>query len=440
MTNAPQNTASAPSYKQRMFAAYEWHIAGRYLRSRRREGFVSVIAGFSFAGIALGVATLIIVMAVMNGFRHQLLDRILGVNGHAVVQSMTGEMTDWPVLVDDITKVATVTSVTPMIEGQVMATAGQYSTGVLVRGMSEGDVRKLDFIAERVQAGDLSSFANGEIAIGIRLARHLGVGVGDTVSLISPKGRATPFGVAPRIIGFQVGAIFEIGMSEYDKAYVYMPLAAAQRYFGLGNKVTSLEIKVAQPDNIAPVTAAISDVVRAHVNSIAANDRSLRLLDWRDLNKTFFDALMVERNVMFLILTLIIMVAALNIISGLIMLVKDKGRDIAILRTMGVPAGAVMRIFFIAGASIGTVGTMIGIVIGVTFCTYIEEIRQFLSSLSGTELFSPEVYFLSRMPAHMDVGETVTICLMALALSFLATIYPARRAAKLDPVEALRYE
>jgi len=321
-----------------------------------------------------------------------------------------------------------------------MATAGQYSSGVLVRGVRESDMQKLDFVAGKVQWGSLSSFADGDIAIGTRLANHLGVNVGDTVSLISPKGRATPFGVAPKIVGFKVGAIFEIGMSEYDMTFVYMPLGAAQRYFGLKDRVTALEIKVYDPDKIDPARNAVSAILQAHVDDVATNDRSLRLLDWRDLNKTFFDALMVERNVMFLILTLIIMVAALNVISGMIMLVKDKGRDIAILRTMGVPAGSIMRIFFIAGASIGTVGTLIGIALGVVFCTYIEEIRQFLIELSGTELFSPEIYFLSRMPADMDFGETVTICVMALTLSFLATIYPARRAAKLDPVEALRYE
>ncbi len=434
------DTASSIPLKTKAFAAFEWMVAGRYLRARRREGFVSVIAGFSLAGIALGVATLIIVMSVMNGFRQELLGKILGVNGHAMVQSLDGELLDYDPIAEHMRKLPGVKSAVPMVEGQAMASSQFGAAGVLVRGFKLDDLLAKEYIAGRVIAGSLLALDETSISLGSRLARQLGVGVGDTVSLISPRGRATPFGVAPRIVGYRVAAIYEVGMSEYDNTLAHMTLEAAQNYFNRQGKATAVEIMVDNPDNMDPIRPVLEQALREIVDDPKLVDNVLRLFDWRDLNQTFFSALQVERNVMFLILTLIILVAALNIISGMIMLVKDKAHDIAILRTMGMTRGSVLRIFFIAGASIGTTGTLLGVALGTAFCMNIEELRQFLSRLSGTELFSPEIYFLSRLPAIMDVGEVVTVCLMALGLSFIATIYPAARASRLDPVEALRYE
>src|SRR5437588_15672 len=317
------------------FAPFEWLLSGRYLRARRKEGFISVIAGFSFLGIMLGVATLIIVMAVMNGFRKELLDKILGLNGHLLVQP-----------------------------------------------------------------------------------------------LVAPKGAVTPMGTTPRIKPYKVAAVFEIGMSEYDASFVFMPLPESQAYFNRKDDVTAIEVFTTNPDRIDAFRKAVTE----------AAGRPVFLVDWRQRNSTFFNALQVERNVMFLILTMIVLVAALNIVSGLIMLVKDKGSDIAILRTMGASQGSIMRIFLITGAAIGVVGTLTGFCVGLVICLNIESIRQFLSWLTSTELFSPELYFLSKLPADIDFGETSAVVIMALTLSFLATLYPSWRAARLDPIEALRYE
>ena len=422
------------------FAGFEWHVAGRYLRARRKEGFVSVIAGFSLAGIALGVATLIIVMAVMNGFRTELLGKILGVNGHVIVQSWTGQVWGYDDIIADLKDVPGVANAHAVVPGQVMTSGPRGARGAMIRGMSEEALRDLPIVAGNIREGSLDNFKAGTVAIGTRMAFNMGVGVGDKLTLISPQGRSTPFGTAPRIVGYEVAAIFELGMSEYDGLIVYMPIGDAQRYFNMGDSAGMIEILIDNPDNVDAYRDRIDAALTASLDRQGRSRDTIRLRDWRDLNPTYFSALQVERNVMFLILTLIILVAALNIISGMIMLVKDKGRDIAILRTMGMSSGSVMRIFFIAGASIGTLGTAIGVALGTLFCAYIEEIRQLMSRLTGTELFSPEIYFLSRMPAELNVSETVMICLMALALSFLATLYPAWRAARLDPVEALRYE
>jgi len=414
------------------FSAFERLIAWRYLRSRRKEAFISVIASISFNDIMLGVATLIIVMAVMNGFRAELLTRILGVNGHMVLQAVDTPFDDYAEVAQRINGVAGVRYAVPLIEGQTLATGpiGRGS-GALVRGMREEDVKKLDLVATNIRQGTLDGFDSGEgVAIGVRMAESLGLALGDLITLTSPDGDITPFGTTARQKSYPVTAIFQVGMSEYDAQIVFMALSEAQLYFNSEGVVQSIELFVDNPDAI--------DALKPQVE--AAAQRPVFITDWRQRNQTFFSALEVERNVMFMILTLIVLVAALNIISGLFMLVKDKGQDIAILRTMGATRGAVLRIFVMTGAAIGVVGTMAGVLLGVIVCLNVESIRQFFSWLSGTTLFNPELYFLSQLPAKMDVSETFSVVLMALALSFLATLFPAWRAASLDPVEALRYE
>ena len=413
------------------FAPFEWMLSRRYLRARRKEGFISVIAGFSFLGIMLGVATLIIVMAVMNGFRKELLDKILGLNGHLLVQPIDSPLTDWDAVAGRISKVPGIRLAAPVVEGQALASSPFNASGVLVRGVRSDDLNKLTSIAKNIKQGSLDGFDEGEgVAIGRRLADQLSLRAGDNVTLVAPRGAVTPMGTTPRIKSYNISAVFEIGMSEYDAAFVFMPLKEAQAYFNRAGDVTSIEVYGDDPDQVERYRKLVND----------AAGRPIFIVDWRQRNATFFNALQVERNVMFLILTLIVLVAALNIVSGLIMLVKDKGRDIAILRTMGATQGAIMRVFLITGASIGVVGTLVGLLVGTVVCLNVESIRRFLSWMTNTELFSPELYFLSQLPADMDVGETTAVVVMALALSFLATLYPAWRAARLDPVEALRYE
>jgi lipoprotein-releasing system permease protein len=415
----------------RPFAPFEWMVSLRYLRSRRKEGFISVIAGFSFLGILLGVATLIIVMAVMNGFRKELLDKILGLNGHLLVQPLEQPLTDWEVVAERLSKVPGIRLAAPIVEGQALASSPFNSAGVLVRGIRAADLGKLTSIANNIKQGTLEGFDGGQgLAIGRRLSDQLSVRAGDNITLVAPRGAVTPMGTTPRIKTYKVGAVFEIGMSEYDSSIVFMPMPEAQLYFNRAGDVTAIEVYTDNPDRM--------DFYRRLVT--AAAERPIFMIDWRQRNATFFNALQVERNVMFLILTLIILVAALNIISGLIMLVKDKGRDIAILRTIGSTQGAIMRIFLITGSSIGVMGTLAGFLLGVVVCLNVESIRQFLSWLTRTELFSPELYFLSKLPAEMDVGETTAVVVMSLTLSLIATLYPSWRAARLDPVEALRYE
>jgi lipoprotein-releasing system permease protein len=415
----------------RPFAPFEWMLSLRYLRARRKEGFISVIAGFSFVGIMLGVATLIIVMAVMNGFRKELLDKILGLNGHLLIQPLESPLNDWEQVADRVSRVAGVMLAAPVVEGQALASSPFHASGVLVRGMRAKDIVKLPSIANNIKQGTLNGFDEGQgVLIGRRLADQLSLRAGDSVTLVAPKGAVTPMGVQPRIKAYKVAAVFEIGMSEYDIGFLFMPLPEAQAYFNRTGDVTAIEVYVDNPDRVDRYRALITE---------AAN-RPIFMIDWRQRNATFFNALQVERNVMFLILTLIVLVAALNIVSGLIMLVKDKGSDIAILRTMGATQGSVMRVFLITGASIGVFGTLMGFLAGLLVCLNIESIRQFLSWMTSTELFSPELYFLSRLPADMDLSETVAVVVMALALSLLATLYPSWRAARLDPVEALRYE
>ncbi|HUF44057.1 MAG TPA: lipoprotein-releasing ABC transporter permease subunit [Aestuariivirgaceae bacterium] len=416
----------------RPFSAFERLVARRYLRARRREGFISVIAGFSFLGIMLGVATLIIVMAVMNGFRGELLAKVLGYNGHAMVYSALGDaIPDFDREVEALLEVPGVVKAMPFLEAQVMASSLRANSGALVRGIRERDLKALTSVNNERLSGTFDGFdLSGGVAVGYRLAWKHGLELGDSLMLISPDGPETILGTTPRMRSFEVVAVFEIGMSEYDSSVIYMPLEAAQEYFLSEGDVSAIELMVEDPDAIDSYLSALQERVGP----------GLRFVTWKRTNQTFFSALEVERNVMFVILTLIILVAALNVISGLIMLVKDKGRDIAILRTMGATRGAIQRIFFMTGAAIGTAGTLAGLLLGIVVSLNVEHIRQFLAWLTGTELFPPELYYLSQLPSDLDPGQTAAVVVMALALSFLATLYPSLRAARLDPVEALRYE
>lgn len=422
----PRKSGTAP------FSAFEWMLAGRYLRARRSEGWISVIASFSLAGIALGVATLIIVMSVMNGFREELMGKILGFNGHFVVQGLGPTVQNWDNLATRLRRVPGVVRVTPLVEGQALATAAGASPGVLVRGVRPNDIMNMKLVADSLSEGAIQRYQanSSSVLIGERLADQMGLMPGMNIVLISPRGDVTPFGTLPRRKQYTVAGTFKVGMSEYDQSVIFMPLAEAQLYFNRGSGVTGIEVMIKDPDMVSEVRPRI----------LATVGESARLIDWQQMNKTFFDALQVERTVMFLILSLIIIVAGFNIISGMIMMVKDKTRDIAILRTMGATSGTILRVFLMSGSAIGVVGTFIGFLLGVMFCTYIEEIRQFLIWVTGMNLFPDTLYFLSKLPAKMEADEVTLVVLTSLTLSILATVYPAWRAAKLDPVDALRYE
>ena len=416
-----------------IFNAFERKVAMRYLRARRQEGFISVIAGFSLLGIALGVATLIIVMAVMNGFRHELLGRILGVNGHLAVYSEQGRIAEFEALAEQVAVLNHVKAVIPQIQAQVMVTAGDIARGGVVRAMRREDFLSRDVVVEgvRKKGGSLDDFGDPDmVVVGHRLAQQLGLKVGSSITLVSPSGSATVIGTVPRIKSYRIGAVFDVGMFEYDSSFIYMPLEAAQLFFRLKNMANALEVFLDSPDVAREVRGEVALKIGP----------GFRTFDWQQSNQSFFNAIQVERNVMFLILSLIILVAAFNILSGQTMLVKDKGRDIAVLRTMGASRASVLKIFFLSGASIGVVGTLAGFVLGLAFSENIETIRQGLQGLTGTELFSAEIYFLSRLPAVVDPIEVAQVVGMALFWSFLAPLWPAWRAAKLDPVEALRYE
>ncbi len=426
------------------FAPFEWLIALRYLRPKRKQGAITLIAIISLLGITAGVAALIIVMSVMNGFRAELLSRILGLNGHIIVQNISAGLPNYDAVAQKIRAVPGVTDTMPIVEGQVIVSTDGSTFGALTRGM-----RKSDFAAlmARIQEsashepnganrrvlsdGALEHFDDGQsVVVGYRLAEKLGVVPGMTVTLIAPKGQVTPFGMTPRVKSYRVAGTFNIGMSQYDETFIYMPLAESQLYFSMGDTVGGIEVMVTDPDEVA----SLREVVQQ------AAGPKIRVLDWQDMSANLFEALQVEAAAMFFILSIIVGVAALNIISSLIMMVKDKSGDIAILRTMGASRGAIMRVFLIAGASVGVLGTVVGMLIGVLFCQYIEPIRQFVAGIAGKDVFNPMVYFLSQLPAKMDVRDVIWVVSLSLGLSFIATLYPSWRAARLDPVEALRYE
>jgi lipoprotein-releasing system permease protein len=414
-----------------IFSAFERLVAFRYLRARREEGFVSVIAGFSLLGIALGVATLIIVMSVMNGFRAELLGRILGIQSHITVSSLQGAITNYDELTERLKQLPGVHSVSPMIDGQVFVSANGRGAGAVVRGLRQADIKNRELIADSIYAGNLDDFKGEDVAlVGIEMARSLGLMIGSEVKAISPQTTATMGGTLPRIREFRVVAIFDVGMYEYDSSFMYIPLEAAQVYFRQRGAASDLEVMADNVEQVGPVKSEIAKALGS----------GYRMTDWQIANANLFGAIEVERTVMFLILTLIIIVAAFNIISGQIMLVKEKGRNIAIMRTMGATRGAILRVFLLSGASIGVAGTILGCVLGVAFSLNIETIRRWLEQVTGKELFNPVVYFLSKLPAIVDWTEVAVIVAMALVLTLLASLYPAWRAARLDPVEALRYE
>jgi len=434
MTDAALTTAAvaeAPSRGARAFSRFEWMVAFRYLRGRRSQRSISVIAGFSFLGIMLGVAALIVVMSVMNGFRHDLLDKIIGLNGHMFLQGADTPLTDYDAVVARVSKVPGVVLALPLVEGQALASSPYNSSGALVRGIREADLRRLPGVGANIKLGSLDGFDDGAgVAVGAKLAEHLGLRIGDRITIVAPRGAQTPFGTTPRIKAYNISAIFQIGMSNFDNSFIFMPLSEAQAYFNQDGIANVIEVYSDNPDDMDALRARIEPVLQ----------RPMIMIDWRQRDRTFFDALNVERNVMFAILTLIVLVAALNIISGLIMLVQDKARDIAVLRTMGATRGAVMRIFLITGAMIGVVGTFAGVLIGLLVAHNVEKIREGLNWLLSANLFPSDLYFLSQLPSRVEPGDVASVVIMTLVLSLGATLYPSWRAARLDPVEALRYE
>lgn len=412
-----------------MFSRFEIMVALRYLQARRKEGFISITALFSLIGIALGVATLIVVMSVMNGFRQELLSRILGINGHVNVGSYTEKITDYDQMVADFNTVDGVNYTIPMIDAQVMLSYRGNAAGAMVKGIRLEDIAKKELIADNIKFGELSALAEpNTVIIGKNMAINMGIVPGDVIKLISPKGNSTIIGMVPRIKTYKVGALFEVGMHEYDSTTIFMPLDSAQKYFKMGNTVNKVEVTL---DEAVPLKLKRAELERLVNEKYYVND-------WQDLNSSFFNALDVERSVMFLILTLIILIAAFNIISSLIMLVNDKGQSIAILRTIGATRGMVMRVFFLCGASVGLLGTLIGALIGISFASNIQSIQAFVESVTGSKVFDPVVYFLSELPSVINYNEVFLIIIMSLSLSLSATLYPSFRAARIHPAEALK--
>lgn len=415
-----------------MFNRFERAVAGRYLRARRGERFVSIIAIFSLIGIALGVATLIIVMAVMNGFRADLMARVLGLNGDLNIFRSGRTLDHYERDVSALHNISHVVRVTPMAEGTVLINAGRYATGGVLRGLSPEDFKELHALSDTIVAGKLENFSGDDsVAIGATLAARAGLRIGDKITLLSPSGRTTPIGVVPRVKAYHISIVFDAGVNDYDSSVVLMPLEAAQRFLMMPGAVSLIQVATSDSLHVRRVTRAITERL---------DDPDLQIIDWTQSNNAFLGALTVQQNVMFLILTLIILVAAFNTVSSMIMMVKDKTRDIAVLRTLGASRAAIMRIFFMCGASVGVFGTLLGFGLGVIFCFNIERIQYAVEHVTHSTLFNPEFYYLEHLPAKLVWSQVSEVVVMSLFLSFIATLYPSWRAAKTDPCEALRHE
>jgi lipoprotein-releasing system permease protein len=417
------------------FGTWERTVAWRYLRNKRKNGGVALIAIISFAAVMLAVFALITVMSVMNGFRAELLGRLLGFNGHVYAQGPLLNGPDRDGVIGRIKAVRGVTQAAPMVEAQAMVIGPSQVSGAIVRGVSPADLRGMKMISSNIKRGSLAGFGEGEyggdiVLIGDRMARNLGLSVGDAITLISPSGPATAFGTSTREKDYTVGGIFSVGMSQFDESFVYMALPQAQLFFGRDTSIDYVEIKVADPDKVKDIKPIIEQ----------ASGPGAFVQDWMDKNSSYFNALQVERKVMRLILFIVVAIATLNIISALVMLVKNKGRDIAILRTIGASQASILRIFMMAGASIGLAGTVAGLLLGTLFCANITAIQNFVEWLTGTAVFSADIYFLAHIPAKIDWSEVGVIVGISTALSVLATLLPAISASRIDPVEALRYE
>lgn len=417
-----------------MFGPFERAVAGRYLRARRGERFVSIIAIFSLIGIALGVATLIVVTSVMSGFQTELESRILGVNGHITIEAYAGDAIDnYQPLLAGIRGIKGIVSALPVLDGQALLTTDHGGAkGGLVRGMTLDDLHALHPVSDHIVAGSLQNFIGDDaIAIGTGLAQSYQLKIGDSLTVLSPQGAATPFGTVPRIRAYKVVAVFDAGLYDYNNSVVFMPLPAAQVFFQKPDAITGIEIRVTEPDKVEALLPPIRQV---------AGDRKLWLRDWRHANDTIIGVLQVQKDTMFIVLGMIVLVAAFNVISSLIMMVKDKTRDIAVLRTLGAESAAVLRIFLMCGAFVGVVGTVIGTIFGIVFCRNIVAIQRIVEDLTGGKVFDSSVFMLTALPNTIDWGDVVRVVVLGLVLSLLATLYPSWRAARTDPVEALRHE
>ncbi|MDX2210196.1 MAG: lipoprotein-releasing ABC transporter permease subunit [Sphingopyxis sp.] len=411
---------------------HEWMIFKRYLLPHRGEGFIFVAAGFSFTAVMLGVAALVVVMSVVNGVRAELFNKIVGLNGHAVVQGFGGRLDDWQELLRQAKAVPGVVSATPLIEQPLLTTFNGRVEAVLVRGMLVEDIRSNPSLKGKATQGSFAALApgSGRVAIGAQLARNIGASVGSRITIINPAGRATPFGTVPREISYDVAAIFEIGVYDFDKAFVIMPMEDAQLLMLLGDSVGMIEIKTEDPDRVGEILAPFAQQVAA--KAVVA--------DWRSMNASLFEALAIERVALFVILSIIVVVAAFNIISSLIMLVQAKTRDIAILRTIGATRESVLRIFMSIGVSIGVAGMIAGMALGAILLLFRGQVVRGLELITGQTLWDPSIRFLTELPADPDPAEIIGIAVMAVLFSFLATLYPAFKAANTDPVQVLRYE
>jgi lipoprotein-releasing system permease protein len=407
-------------------------IARRYLLPGKGEGFIFLVASISLVAVMLGVAALIIVMSVMNGFRAELFDKTVGLNGHAVIQGYDGVLNDWRPIADAARKLPGVTSATPLIEQPLMASYSGRVEGVLVRGMRVEDIRGNPTIADKVVVGSLAEVTPGSnnVAIGARLAEALGAHVGGEISLISPQGQTTPFGTVPRIVSYRVAAIFEVGVYDYDKAFVILPISDAQTLLLMNDAVGMVEVNTVDADKVGQILSPLAPLVKGKAE----------IRDWRTMNAALFEALAVERVAMFTILSIIVLVAVFNILSSLIMLVRAKTRDIAILRTMGATRGGLVKIFVTVGTTIGALGTLAGLALGAVFLFFRQGVVDAIQFVTGQNLWDPSVRFLTELPAKTDPIEVTATVVMALGLSFLATLYPAFKAANTDPVQVLRYE